>query len=410
MAIPVFKNTTARMTRSWSLWLNDNSISSIMEDAFVDLKNFSDNQRITISLSRNNLTNGSIDVNAFNGIESFVDALDLSGNKLTSMPAAVAKLKSLREFTLLDNPISTVDAHIFSSISHSLRTLYISLKHVQSWPVAFHYLVGLEYLMLNNYTEDIPLDAFKGFRSTLKHLYLSSVQFKYIPLAVCSLSHLEDLSIATDDNLSGDNLVYCAYPMISVTALAFTYAGLQVYPDLSQTFPNLRVMKIAVSNISYVDDSTIPVNASLTSFSVTDSKLTTVPGAVNEYPFLTLCRLDRNEIRTIERHSVENLLSLQTLTLDGNPIVFISKYAFFNLPSLSRLSLQRTKLTTLPQAIVMLPNLRSLELQNNDIMCNCDVSWIKDWASTTSVIVRGKCNLYTEVIADFLNTTLPHCP
>ena len=133
MGISVFKNTTARMTRSWSLWLKDNLISSIMEDAFVDLKNFSDSQRITINFSRNSLTDGSIDVNAFNGIESFVDALDLSGNKLTSIPAAVAKLRSLREFTLLDNPFSTADAHILSSISHSLPTLYISLIYVQSY-------------------------------------------------------------------------------------------------------------------------------------------------------------------------------------------------------------------------------------------------------------------------------------
>ena len=136
-----------------------------------------------------------------------------------------------------------------------------------------------------------------------------------------------------------------------------------------------------------------------------DSTLTTVPGAVNKFPYLQQCQLVGNKIRSIERHSIENLRYLTTLFLNDNPIVFISRDAFRNVPSLTHLGLTNTQLTAVPPLIETLPSLRIVYLRDSPITCTCEFPRV-----TSQLTIGGFCDVTYESISDFIRTTLPQCP
>ena len=406
-SVPIFRNTSVRHSYPMELWLSGNLLSTIPANAFFNLQTFTNNA-IYIWLNYNNLTDGSIDINAFGGIEDLVMSLFLDGNKLMSIPRAVTRLNHLETLGLYGNPIVTIAADILISIRHNLLSLQIPLQNVTTWPSAFRYLTLLKRLWVMNYKYILPLDAFSGFRSTLQELYLDD--FINIPRAVCDLTQLQILWLGSASSLPTRNLLPCSSPKASVIELRLKNTNFSQFPDVFKSFPNLQKLDLISTELSLIDDSMIPAKANITRLSLDNNKLTWVPGAVNGFPSLEILSLRGNLIRSIERHSLENLQYLETVDLTFNPIYFISKNAFWNLPALRSITLDSTKLTTIPAAVQSLPNFQYLNLRRNAIICDCDAPWLKLWAANTTVTVDGTCSGTSEDIDDFLMTSLQKCP
>ena len=166
--IPIFHNTSLKMTRDWELHLYGNSISELKCNAFFNLQSFNNGQNIMMMLSRNTIRVDSFSMTAFHGIENNVTMLILEDNELTSIPYAIGQLKNLETLSLLNNPLTTIDQRIVLSIRHSLTDLSIPLKNVSNWPDVIQYLTKLHYFQIKEFSHAIPVDAFKGFRITLK--------------------------------------------------------------------------------------------------------------------------------------------------------------------------------------------------------------------------------------------------
>ena len=404
-SIPVFRNSSDQMTvlvAEWTLNLESNRLSAIPDNSFANLQSFSNGKNITIRLDRNNLEVNSFDVNAFSGIESLVTGLHLYSNKLTSIPLLISTLTNLRYLELQNNPITNFDGLL--SIRNSLIDLGISLKSVTKWPDVLHYLTKLKRLYFAEFSYNFPVDAFRGFRKSLTHLEISEMPFTTIPSNVCDLKNLVDLRVGSP-NLNGRHLITCNPPLYSVYTLLLTNKGLTTFPNVFRTFPNLTNMYIYGSSISYVDDFFVPNNTMIRLFEITDSNMTTVPGAVNKLSLLETCRIRKNSISSIERHSIENLYHLNRLELDNNPIIFISREGFWNLPQLGYIGLSGTLLTTVPFLVETLPSLYQIALEGISVFCDCEFPHIN-----SNLLIDGNCDLTNETINHFVITSLPLCP
>ncbi|KAI8479930.1 hypothetical protein Bbelb_423160 [Branchiostoma belcheri] len=78
-------------------------------------------------------------------------------------------------------------------------------------------------------------------------------------------------------------------------------------------------------------------------------------------------KLCTNGITSMEDHAFANLEQLEELNLKENPLVHIPPEVFLPLQSLRKLDLSTARLTAIPEALRMLPNLQDVNLGRNDI-------------------------------------------
>ena len=278
-----------------------------------------------------------------------------------------------------------------------------------TWPDAIQYLTKLQRLDIRGFSYVIPVDAFKLFRTALTEIYLYCFNFTNVPLAVCGLHNLERLDVETSRQLICKNLLSCHPALNSLSGLILQYNyKMTTFPDVLRTYPNIQMMRITGSGISFVDDGLVPNNTKVSIFHLSYSNLTTIPGAVNKFPFLHDCHLYGNKIRSIERHSIEDLPFLHFLhylNLESNPIIFISKDAFRNVPRSGVLGLSFTQLTTVPLLVETIPSLTTINLNACAIRCTCEMPH-----PAAQLTIEGLCHGTHEAISTFVSNTLPQCP
>ena len=371
--VPTFQNVSYKMSQPWTIDLQLNSITGLPDNAFSNLQAYGNNNNVSVLLGHNNLRNENISDSAFSGLENLVVALSLYSNQLTSIPPFVTRLTHLRALNIQYNPITYIDPSVFISIRGTLKTLKIG---------------------------------------TLRFSYSTSRHPVQIPSVVCELNQLEFLDVkiglAHAQRLSGDSMIDCT--MNTTTKLIWT-SSYYKFPDVFKSFPNIEYIGVKGYEIQYIDDSLIPTGSRVKTLNLFSQKLQTIPGAIKLFSLLEYFELEYNEIETVERRSFDNLHHLKVISLQGNPLIYISRFAFHHLVALQTLNLGGTKITTIPHAVVSLPNLYSLDLGHN-IICTCK-PWMKRWSlsvSTKLLYVFGDCLASNETLHDFVFNTLPNCP
>ena len=411
--IPVFINTFATVNSDWEINLYNNTISAIPDNAFMNLRAFSNGQNISIILGLNTLTAQSIDLLVFNGIENMLYFLDLTYNKLSSLPHALGKLTFLKELRLIGNPIHSFDARILIPTSNTLTKLSMSFENNQHWPINLRYLKNLlsvRAFFVDSQT-NLPTNSFLDIPTSLKRLSFDMSNFTTIHSAVCGLRGLDYFSV--EHNFAAHTLIMsCPTPMLSVQTMHFFDSVLQTFPYfVFKNFPNLRVLYIDFTQIGFIDDSLIPNNTKMLQLSLMDSNFTTIPTAVNKFSNLSYCTFFGNKIRTIANYTIANLQNLSFIELNSNPIVFIAKFAFWNLPNLQGVSLMQTTLTTIPSFLELYPNLITVYLRDSPVICDCASPKI---STKLAAKITGSCSIgssnNTVDISYFIKVIFPICP
>ena len=185
-AVPTFRNVSYKMTEPWTIDLQMNNISTIGDYAFSNLKDYANENNVSLKLGVNRLRN--ISDSAFSGIESLIIYLDLGNNQFQVVPSVVSKLTNLQSLSLLYNPSTYIDPSIFTSIHNSLNKLEMSVVNLPNWPRSLAVLTELDTLV-NHTKHNLPQNAFTGF-STRPRCYetffmLNSAETKIYPAHKC---------------------------------------------------------------------------------------------------------------------------------------------------------------------------------------------------------------------------------
>ena len=272
------------------LWLWDLGLTELRPDEFAGLPKL-----FELSLPRNDLT--SLPAGIFRGLHNLQESIDLSGNRLTSLPETVfSDVSKVWLLRLDNNELTDLPPGVFSGLSR-LGWLKLDRNRLTSLPPdVFRGLSALDLLALDdNELADLPPGVFSGL-SRLTWLTLDGNRFAALPPGIFSdLSALEVLSLHSNQ---------------------FRAVPTRALEDL----PGLQSLFIWGNSLGSLEADAFSGLANLTRLSIGASELSVVaPGAFASLGRLDTLLMNGNLIEELPPGAFAGVGALQRLRLDGNP-------------------------------------------------------------------------------------------
>ena len=426
--VPAFKNTTTFVVQSFALvglfevHLDNNQLTTIPAFAFRNLPRVN-GTRVFINLKDNKISQ--IDNDAFDGIAHIVAKLHLQNNLLSHLPQAFAKLSSIEELNVLENPLTQFDGVVMNSFGRSLFHFSFSADHFAFFPTEIRLLYTLMTLTVNGIPfHSLPSDAFQGYAPYLSEVNINHSQLDHIPDAVCNMTQLRRLSFTSSPNIKSSSVLFnhCKHYMFYVNSLSLYDNQLVSLPNISGWFPRLSKLNLSTNHLqhlslgyfpflSHLDLSTnhlrhlslgyIPF---LSDLDLSHNLFTQIPPALNNITWSLFYHLDMagNQITSINDNDLRNLGYLKILELNNNPISYISPHAFKYNKYLHDIGLKHTNLFQIPLALKELGNIpspavlfhyhREVDFTDSPINCSCNaMPYLVNW-NVTSLSIDGNCH------------------
>ena len=376
-----YKNVRDKYTRARPLRLTELPLANLETLALADLADLKE-----WDLGDNNLS----ELPPMFGTLAKLKRLDLSNNaNLSTLPKEVLELRGLKELVVKNTKIT----------DH----LDLSDQKLRSVPVATVYIVGLKALSLQNNQLGSVLSTI-GNLTSLQSLNLSGNQLQGLPAQLGKLTKLVTLNLGGNQlqglpaqlekltkletlNLGGNPLKW----NLTTSTLGKTLGKLvklinldlgknSELSSLPAEIGQLTSLRTLTLN-SNLELSSLPAEigqlASLETLDLRDNpKLNSLPAEINKLPKLN--KLDLSETRAILEldwsskgltsvsAAVAQITTLQTLNLDGNKITELPR-EIGQLSLLQTLSLNGNKVTELPREIGQLTSLHTLTLNSNKL-------------------------------------------
>ena len=282
----------------------------------------------------------------FHGAEPHL-TLDLSGNRLTDLPPELGRIADLVQLDLSDNRLTDLPAALFQL--DRLHTLNLSGNQLGTVPPAIGNLTTLVHLGLGgNQLTALPPEL--GQLPQLYSLDLSGNRLTALPpeLKQASLRHLD---------LSGNQLT-----------------GLP--PELGQ-LPHLDSLDLSGNRLTGLSDLAVDLEQAaklprgLLRLDLSDNQLTAVPPVLVQLAALEVLHLSHNQLTdqslTLDpwKHDLTHLTqTLTQLDLSHNQLTDLP-LDLDQLESLTHLDLSHNRLTDLPLDLGQLVFLKQLDLSHN---------------------------------------------
>ncbi|XP_046582207.1 extracellular matrix protein 2-like [Haliotis rubra] len=308
--IPVF--TASR--KSWSVYLNYNSISVIPDNAFKNIK-----IKELILDTMNLLKPVTIADNAFQGQEATLNKLSMVNCGLTSLPPAFRKLNAFTDLALDGNAISQWDNDAMRTLGRGLTRFSARSFSGTSyaWTRQFAYMRRLEFLDLSDSPRFVPdLDKFVLLNDTLTKLILIRMGMTQVPDVLKHFPKLTELDMGynklTETSIKGDSFA----SQTELQFLTISYNQLNTTPDGLSNLKTVTYLDISGNPMTTMDISKLPTG--IVRLIANHGGLKTIPANLQRLTKLEELNMYTNHITAISEKDLSHLPNLKTIFLGGN--------------------------------------------------------------------------------------------
>ncbi|XP_056247183.1 leucine-rich repeats and immunoglobulin-like domains protein 1 [Seriola aureovittata] len=389
--------------RTVSLNLGHNKLTAISVEAFANLPNLRelrlDHNELTsipdlgqaapkiVSLYLHHNKIRTIDGRRTRELVS-VETLDLSNNDITELRGHcfTAGLQ-IRDLYLSNNKISVLELGALDHLGSTLQVLRLSRNRISQIPVRAFQLPRLTQLELNrNRIRQVEGLTFQGL-SSLEVLKLQRNNISKLTdgafwdLAKMKVLHLDYNSLTEVNSGSLYGLTSLQQLFLSNNSIA------RINPDGWKFCQKLRELNLSYNNLTRLDEGSLAVLGDLLTLRLGHNSISHITeGAFRGLKSVRVLELDHNDISgTIEdtNGAFSGLDSLNKLTLFGNKIKSVAKKAFSGLETLEHLNLGENAIRSIqPDAFSKMKNLKTLFIQSDSFLCDCQLQWLPDWLVT----------------------------
>ncbi|KAE8298078.1 Leucine-rich repeats and immunoglobulin-like domains protein 1 [Larimichthys crocea] len=389
--------------RTVSLNLGHNKLTAINAEAFDNLPNLRelrlDHNELTsipdlgqvaskiVSLYLHHNKIRSIDGRRTRELVS-VETLDLSNNDITELrghcfPAGL----QIKDLYLSNNKISALELGALDHLGSTLQVLRLSRNRISQIPVKAFQLPRLTQLELNrNRIRQVEGLTFQGL-SSLEVLKLQRNSISKLTdgafwdLAKMKVLHLDYNSLTEVNSGSLYGLTALQHLFLSNNSIA------RINADGWKFCQKLRELNLSYNNLTRLDEGSLAVLGDLHTLRLGHNSISHITeGAFRGLKAVRVLELDHNDISgTIEdtNGAFSGLDSLNKLTLFGNKIKSVAKKAFSGLETLEHLNLGDNAIRSIqPDAFSKMKNLKTLLIQSDSFLCDCQLQWLPDWLVT----------------------------
>jgi Leucine-rich repeat (LRR) protein/GTPase SAR1 family protein len=304
-----------------------------------------------------------------------VEILELSFNRLQSVPAEVSEFKNLKLLDLRGNPLESVlnvpglvlDWDVFERLENQISVdniAGISLTNVSGrLPSKLFAMRNLRFLYLSGGQQRLP-DGI-GALQNLKRLDIDFPRLPIFPKEILRLSNLRRLVLKAALSNVPEELARLA----ELRGLLLYDNPLDDIPTAIRHLRQLRYLNLSSTRLSGLPK-WLPELENLEVLWLTNNRIQSLPETVAELSRLTALIVITNQIKELDP-SFARLGSLRALCLGGNPIVQIPE-PVFSLRSLEALDLSGSTeipgtLRVIPERILDLERLHVLEVDKQPI-------------------------------------------
>ncbi|MEM7555513.1 MAG: COR domain-containing protein [Cyanobacteria bacterium P01_A01_bin.84] len=292
--------------------------------------------------------------------------LDLSGNKLTTLPPEIGKLTQLKKLVLgkydekhgyIGNNLSELPKEI--GLLVQLEELQIVENQLRNLPAEIVRLTNLQSLDLeNNQLRNLPREIVQ--LTNLQSLELSGNQLIELP-EIVQLTNLQSLY------LSSNQLIKLPVEIVLLTNLQSLYLSfnkLRNLPVEIRQLTNLQTLYLRENELRNLPAEIVELT-NLQSLKLSGNKLSNLPAEIGQLTKLQILDLSSNQLNSLPAEFVK-LTNLQSLHLSSNQLSTLPA-EFGQLTNLQSLHLSSNQLSTLPAEFGQLTNLQSLHLSSNQL-------------------------------------------
>ncbi|CAC5393363.1 unnamed protein product [Mytilus coruscus] len=415
-----------------TLWFENNSIETIEDGAFYDLRFITE-----LNITNEKLLNKTSLQCSFKSLPiTTINKLCLEKNDWIELPQDM--FSYLSETNIFMSLRNNLFRELNSSVFLPFRSIKILL--IQGNEIVFVDLNSLrttELLDLSNNN----IDAIPNFCKNTNGTFVS--QLKYLSLAYNSIRQFSKNSFRCLDNLInlnldgnriqslGNNVFGLLYDMRKlsigvnqhlrhIAPFAFNSSSLRVLRlhrnhfrfsrekirkrdfdpyTIFQTIPNLEELDLSKNHLNdyLLLRELFSSTRNICKLNLASTGIKTIPnGFLQKMPHIKLLTLHGNELELLKESIFENVSSMRELYLDGNNIHVINEKSF---PS------------------YLLKSLNVLELSGNQYRCTCEIKWFLDTIRSTNLSIKLKTNwpkyyichypdnLRKSLLADYFPTT-----
>jgi len=242
-----------------------------------------------------------------------LEALDLTGNNLVSLPAQISLLSMLKVLNLNNNYCRHLPPQI-KSLS-KLTTLHLQQNKLLSLPLEICTIPSLRGLYLqNNCLQQLPADV--QVLRNLERLSLENNQLRSLPSEVKVLSKLHWLQL---DNNSLNSLPSEVGFLENLNVLSVDGNRLTSLPETFKLLQNLRELSIADNNLPTFPLPLLSLHK-VSHLCLDGNRISSIPAEIRTLTCLQKLALERNLLVSLptEMSSSPDLI-LGGIHVDGNP-------------------------------------------------------------------------------------------